>query len=70
MHRLLLDVREVSVTAECGILRVDILVKTNRPEAAEHNAMQAAASACAEANAPGCACRCGRTPRDLAWLCF
>ena len=44
--RLLLDVREVSVTAERGILRVDILVKTNRPEAAEHNAMQAAASAC------------------------
>ncbi len=42
----LLDVREVSVTSERGITRVDILVKTNRPEAAEYNAQKATTKAC------------------------
>ncbi|PWL48524.1 MAG: hypothetical protein DBY39_02905 [Clostridiales bacterium] len=44
----LLDVREVAVTSEQGITRVDILIKTNRPEAAEYNAQKAAAKACGQ----------------------
>ena len=44
----LLDVREVAVTSERGITRVDILIKTNRPEAAEYNALKATARACGQ----------------------
>ena len=59
--------REVSATAERGILRADILVKTNRPEAAEHNAMQAAASACEQPMRAGVrATAAGRQGETLA----